>query len=128
MIHRTESPLIGYTRIQRRLQSGGIPYNFPRSIRIVCRLILKKRKNYSCTRASKNSLIDQAVASGYIRRRKVKRPKGQVGNPVLMMNYITSEGKQLELFSRIKALSSLISQSLSLSGIVTAYAAQLQNQ
>jgi hypothetical protein len=45
-----------------------------------------------------------------------------------MMNYITSEGKQLELFSRIKALSSLISQSLSLSGIVTAYAAQLQNQ
>jgi hypothetical protein len=39
MIYGTESPLIGYTRIQRRLQSGGIPYNFPRSIRIVCRRI-----------------------------------------------------------------------------------------
>ena len=32
MFYGTESPLIGYTRIQRRLQSGGIPYNFPMSI------------------------------------------------------------------------------------------------
>jgi hypothetical protein len=32
MIYRTESPLKEYTRIQRRLQSGGIPYNFPMSI------------------------------------------------------------------------------------------------
>lgn len=44
MIYGTESPLIGYTRIQRRLQSGGIPYNFPRSIRIVCRRILKNER------------------------------------------------------------------------------------
>ena len=45
--------------------------------------------------ARKNSLIDQAVALGYISRKKVKRPEGQVGNPVWVVNYITAKGKQL---------------------------------
>ena len=45
--------------------------------------------------ARKNSLIDQAVALGYISRKKVKRPEGQVGNPVWVVNYISPKGKQL---------------------------------
>lgn len=45
--------------------------------------------------ARKNSLIGQAVALGYISRRKVKRPEGQVGNPVWVVNYITTKGKEI---------------------------------
>ena len=45
--------------------------------------------------ARKNSLIDQAVALGYITRKKVDRPDGQVGNPTWKMNYLTEKGKKL---------------------------------
>jgi hypothetical protein len=48
----------------------GIPYNLPRSIRIVCRRILKNERIIAVLEQAKNSLIDQAVASGYTRRRK----------------------------------------------------------
>jgi hypothetical protein len=60
------------------------------STRKICEKVLKS-KAY----ARKDSLIDQAVALGYISRRKVKRPKGQVGNPVWTVNYITPKGEQL---------------------------------
>ena len=60
------------------------------STRKLCENVLKS-KAYS----RKNSLIDQAVALGYIRRRKVKRPESQVGNPVWVVNFITPRGKQL---------------------------------
>jgi hypothetical protein len=45
--------------------------------------------------ARKNSLIDQALFLGYISRKKVRKPKGQVGNPIWTVNYITSKGKNL---------------------------------
>jgi hypothetical protein len=45
--------------------------------------------------ARKNSLIDQALSLGYISRKQVRRPKGQVGYPVWIMNYIAPKGKQL---------------------------------
>jgi len=60
------------------------------STRKLCENILNS-KAY----ARKNSLIDQAVALGYISRKKVKRPAGQVGNPVWVVNYITAKGKHL---------------------------------
>ena len=58
--------------------------------RKLCEEILNSRAY-----ARKDSLIDQAVALGYITRKKVKRPKGQIGNPVWVVNYITPKGKQL---------------------------------
>ena len=45
--------------------------------------------------AREYSLIQQAESLGYISRKKVKRPEGQVGNPVWVVNYITAKGKRL---------------------------------
>lgn len=60
------------------------------STRRLCENVLKS-KAY----ARKNSLIDQAVALGYINRKTVRRPEGQVGKPVWVVNYITAKGKHL---------------------------------
>jgi hypothetical protein len=60
------------------------------STRKLCEQVLNS-KAY----ARKNSLIDQAVALGYITRKKVKRPKGLVGNPLWTVNFISPKGKQL---------------------------------